>query len=703
MDQREFRVTEGRRFVTTGSRTCPHPMRADQWREPDDNDLGLTETFDDYVRRHCRDHELGDFDDIEDAERNLGVWCLFFCAAHIIGNPSLGVGRRIVAYWEPCWEDAEYLANWRFAPSDTEQDVPWKERTFKLKPYAERDHEKAVFKRFKKLTKVRRTQKTSWGRALVTFEQLHAYFVRGNANYRVLIISASSTLARDHYLTPLSEMWDAHEKLQRLYGTTTYTKRGEQLIAQAKRKNRRADLFDEDVNVDPDMLEAETRRLALLAKGSKPKDTLRMRWVIKQKGSSGKSSISLKVAGMTTISTGGRWDLIVVDDPVVEENCRTDTQRRKVERKIADLRKQGDANARIVYLNTPWHIDDASSRIDREQGDQWHIMYRPAMWFETSTGRPVYYWEYNALPSGNPQPGEPPENAVWTPEQIEAERGQPDFYSQILLQPRNPETALYVESDFEIVDVHRRYGPEVTAGLGGRVTEHEQAWLDAEGLEIRAYTFVDTAGAENPTERNDESFVVAYRVAQHGDLVIVRLAAGQWTPMQEMDGVYEAWTYSHSNWIEYEVSGAHEKFVRKAFAEFQAKKSQELKRPVTMPLFFRNARSTKSKYVRVPQMHPFIKCGRLKVAHDAAPLPLLKRFIAQWTDWGSDPRDDGADAASRIIYYVDVSEQFDAAPEKEPARVEVTDDGALHFPAELILNKIAEARNSDERSWGQRG
>jgi len=702
MTERAVRVTEGRLFVTSGSRICPHP---DFLKRRTDGDTGVCEAREDYVRRHCHDHQLGNFESGEDAERNLGVWCLFFCAAHVMGNPSLGVGSEIVAYWEPCWEDAEYLANWIFAPSDTEQDVKWKERTFKLKPYAERDHAAAVFKRFKKLTKVRRTQKTSWGKALVTFEQLHAYFVRGNANYRTLIISASSTLARDHYLTPLSEMWDSHETLQRLYGATWITARGQQLIAMAKKKNRRANIFDDEAEADPDLLEAETRRLGLLAKGSKPKDTLRMRWVIKQKGSSGKSSISLKVAGMTSVTTGGRWDLIIVDDPVVEENSRTDAQRRKVERKIADLRKQGDANARIVYLNTPWHIDDASSRIDREQGDQWHIMYRPAMWFETATARPVYYWEYNALPPGSPMPGEPPENAVWTPEAIEAERGQPDFYSQILLQPRNPETALYVEDDFPIIDCRTRMPscPEVWAGLGGRLTETEQALLDADDVRIRAYTFVDTAGAENPTERNDESFGVSYRISRFGDMVIVRLAAGQWTPMQEMDGVYEAWTYSQSGQVEYEVSGAHEKFVRRAFAEYQAQKSREIERPVVMPIYFRHARSTKSKYVRVPQMHPFIKAGRLFIDRNAGPAPLIKRFIAQWTDWGADPRDDGADAASRIIYYVDVSEQFEAKPADIEPVAEIKDDGALHFPAELIHELIAQSRQESDRPWGQRG
>src|SRR5687768_8325101 len=104
---RTTHVIEGHVWVTSGTRNCPLPSLCDQQDG---------ETYEEYVHRHARNHRLGEFDDTEDAERNLGVWCGFFYARHVQGNESLGtqssVGdRKIVAHWEPCWEDAEYLFN----------------------------------------------------------------------------------------------------------------------------------------------------------------------------------------------------------------------------------------------------------------------------------------------------------------------------------------------------------------------------------------------------------------------------------------------------------------------------------------------------------------------------------------------------------------------------------------------------------------
>lgn len=688
--ERQTRTTEGHTFVTTGTHTCPHPARCDrQYTKA----LGITEDYADYVSRHCVDHQLGEFETLVDAERNLGVWCLYYCARHIIGNRSLGTGEEIIARWEPCWEDAEYIANWVFSPTDTEQDVEWEERRFMLRPAAERDLNGAIYKRFKKLTKVRDTQKTSWGKTYITFRQLHAYFVEDRPNFRVLIISGTATLARDHYLEPLKDMWDVHEKLQELYGTTIYTKRHEQLMSRD--------------DPDQDMLEAETRRLCLLAKGSRPKDTLRMRWVVKQRNSSGLSAISLKVAGMETTTTGNRWDLVVVDDPVTPENVLTETQRRKVERKIADLRKQGDADSEFLYLNTPYHIDDASSRIDAEQGDQYHILYRPGMWFEN--GEPVYYWQYNALEPGTPTLGKLPRNAVWPVERIEAERTQPDFHSQVLLRARNEADLDYSDADFPVVDI-RHAPPEVRIGLGGApVTDEEREWLKNDNVTVRWYLLIDPSGNDQKTSKGDDTWMTACRLDRYGDMWIVRMAAGQMNATEEEQAAFDAWTYvatgGQEGEINYEVASSGKKWVKKGYAEFQAKKSRDMRTPIAMPINFREASSTKSKYTRMDQMHPYIKAGRMKILSNAAPGPLIRKFKDQWIDRGMALHDDGPDSASMIQYYINVTEQFVEHKAQElEQQIEIV-DGVLHFPAEIIFRAMAdtEAGTTDGHAWGQRG
>lgn len=675
-------------MVTSGSMTCPHPRLAD---------VGPGEDYLIYVHRHVQDHTLGPILDDEDAERNLGVWCLFYCARHVIGNESLGIAMLgttpMRAHWEPCWEDAEIIANWVFSDTDTEQEVPWDGRTFRLKPYAERDHDHATYKRFKKLTKVRDTQKTSWAKAYITFRQLHAYFIEDRPNYRVLVISAVVGLARNHYLTPLADLWSTHENLQRLYGTLSYTRRYYVLKAR----------MDAGGRVTQAELDAETRKLCLLDRGSRPKDTLRLRWNIRQSKSSGMTAISLMVAGITSTTGGNRWDLVAVDDPVSIENSATATQRKKVKVKVSDLRKQGDADSEFLMLNTPYNSDDVTSTIDRDQGYEYHIFYRPAWWIDRATHTPIYYWEYNALAPGHPKPGQPPRNAVWTPERIEAERFLPGFSSQVLLRARNAAEAIFNDEDFEIVNPDA-FGPEITAGLGGvPITEEEKAALLTDNLEIRAYLLVDPAGNELAKDGAAECAIIGVRISRHGEIVFCHLRAGHMTATQEENEVYEGWLRTGASVIHYEVASSGTKHVRKGYATFQAKKSKELGHPVLMPFDWANASSSASKDVRVPQMEPHAKAGRLKILRNAAPLSVIQKFMAQFTDWPLSTLKDMADAASMILDYTRF-DTYEETPEQKRAAAKtigVDENGTLHIPASYILDQIKQYKGKVV-PWGQR-
>jgi hypothetical protein len=581
-----------------------------------------------------------------------------------------------------------------FSPSDTEQDVPWKERSFVLKPYEERDHDSAAYKRFKKLTKVRDTQKTSWGKAYITFRQLHAYFVEGRPNYRILVISAVVGLARNHYLTPLTDLWGTHENLQRLYGVTTYTRRYQVLKARQ----------DAGGFVSQAELDAETRKLCLLARGSKPKDTLRLRWNINQPKGSGMTAISLMVAGMTSTIGGNRWDLVAVDDPVSIENAATVETRKKVKMKTADLRKQGDADSEFLMLNTPYNTDDVTSTIDRDQGYEYHIFYRPASWMDAATQTPIFYWEYNALDPGRPKPGQPPRNAVWTETRIEAERYLPNFHSQVLLRVRDDANAMFNDEDFEIVDAGR-FGPEITAGLGGMpITEEEQAALTGDGLEIHAYLLVDPAGNEVATKGGAETAVIGVRISRFGEIVVCHARAGHMTATQEQDEVYEGWVRTGAQTIRYEYVSAGKKHVKKSYADFQAKKSRELSHPVLMPFDFKDASTTASKDVRVPQMEPHAKAGRIKILRDAAPLPVLKKLVGQYTEWGpGGGLKDMADALSMILDFTrfDAYEETPAQKREAAERITVDENGTLSIPASFILDQIKQYKGA-AKPWGAR-
>jgi hypothetical protein len=644
---------EGHLIVTDGSTVCPHPSLADSRRH---------EPYESYVRRHCVDHQLGEFSDLEDAERNLALWCLYFYAKHIQGNQSLGVGEAIAAAWEPCWEDAEFLSNDTFDPVDLEQEVPWEKRFFRLRPFAERSKRGAVKKRKKKLTKARGTQKTSWGKAFVTWKHLRARFLFDNCNYRVLVISATSTLARDHYFDPLKTLWMIQRNIKRLFGV-------------------------------PYSNMTTTKRMCLLVPGSKTsRDHLRMRWNVDDAETSGEATVSFMIAGVTTTTVGQRWDLVVLDDLVTPANSRTPEQRMKVKGQIADLRKQLDGQGEVVYFNTPHNASDASAQIDHEQGHEYHILHRPAAWTNSDTGEVELYWQRNAL--GRP---------VWDATRIEEERKQPDFHSQVMLRAKSEEDVLFTKDMFKIIDPAT--APiEIRYGLGCDISPEQQLELDRERARISAWGFVDPCGGERATADGDDTAMIGIRLDRFGNIYFVHVNGGKWNANQEHEGMFSLWLRSRATFIEYEVSGAHSQHVKQTYSDFQSRKSFELNRVISMPIVWTNAASGNriSKLKRQQNMFPFASTGRVYILSDAGPQEKIDTLVDQYVDLGYVNHDDYADASSRILSYIRPPSFAEAAAARADEPKELMEDGNLT----LNVGKLFKDMNSAEtkvKNWGLGG
>lgn len=658
-----YRECEGRRWVTNGSRTCPHPRLADQ---------NVGETYEEYVKRHCLDHELGEFEKLEDAEANLGTWCLFFLDKHIVGNDSLGTKtsageNTIVADYEPCWEDCEYLANWTFHPDDLEQNTEWKERTFRLAPAA--DRRPGVYKRFKKETKVRGTQKTSRAKALLTQEHLHEYFIKGNIFFRALTISAVSTLAREHYYKPLKGLWRSNRNIKRLYGAWEVTKAGQRT------------------------------RIGLVSRGSFGRDVITMRWAISNEDSSGMSTVSVMCAGVDTGLTGSRWDIVFFDDPHGRKNVQTHEQRQKVKDTHAELRKQLDAAGRMLWLNTPWHVDDASAEIDEKFGDEWHILERPGRWISTATHQFAYYWSNDALG-----------RVVWDENRITKESKQSDFASQVLLRPRDQANALFEEKDFPIVDEDKA-PPEVRFGRGRDLTDDERTILAADQVEIRSYLFCDPSGNDEQKTYGYDSAVVGIRPDRWGTLWVTHINSGQWNASQEHEAIFQGWLHTRAQIVEYEISGGHGKHVKRSFLDFQGRKSVEMRCTISMPIVWEPATKGQSSDARIERMQPFAKTGRIKILSDAGSPEQIAKFRKQFADWGvttGDFRDDVADAASRILGHIEAP-SFEEAEAATAAvdRPEFTEEngGTFNVPLSHLIDKInaMEGVRPDAASWGTSG
>lgn len=671
---RATHIVEGRVYVTSGSRTCPLPSLCD-WKDG--------ETYDEYVKRHCLNHRLGEFDDPEDAKRNLGVWCGFYYARYVQGNESLGTkssagcetrgckgndktcafDHKIVSYGEPCWEDGEYLFNDSFSTGDLEMDQPeWSERRFTLLPADDRDPH-PQYKRFKKYVKTRGTQKTSWGKAKVTFELLHAYFVLSNPYFRMLTISKASTTARLQYFIPLKQLWSKNLNIKRLYGIwETRCKRCGRVFQTVEKPT-----LCPDENCTDHMMRGDQKRrhilsqmeqpqrIGLVTRGSFGRDVITARWIVNSEDSSAMTITTLMCAGIDSTIVGSRWDLVLFDDPHDRNNIKSPLLRNQVKDLHAELRKQLDALGRLVWLCTPWHLDDASAEIDEKYSDEFHIMYRPARWedAESSTPRPVYYWQYDALA-----------RPVWTEKRIRDEERQIDFSSQVLLQPSDPRNAIYTKDDFIIVDPQN--APiEIRFGLGKDLSEQETALLRAEGVDIYAWNFIDSAGKTEQTDLGCDTAHIGARVCRFGDVHYTYINSGQWTVTEELNDSWAGILRNRPISVHFELSAAHKKYVEPAYREFAAKKSRDLKMAVSMPMVFDNVSHGDGQERRIEAMHPYIKAGRVKILSDI-PKEQRDKLIDQFVRYRNGKRD-LADAASRILQKLTPSDEQTEEPKEEMA------------------------------------
>ena len=709
-------LTEGHVIILSASTICPSPEQCD---------LRSDESYEEYVRRHILDHHIPATDpltnapwSLADAERNLSLWCLYYFHKWTQGNMSL--------LPDPCWQDADFLANGRFTDADLEVGVEWNDRTFSLRPYAERDLTAARYKRMRKMTKVRETQKSSWCKAFVTWRHLRAYFVENNIYFRVMVISAFSDLARDTYLEVFSNMWAQHYKLVELFGMIEHTKR-----------------WNED---DPD--ESEERVVALLDwKKAKLKNGLQLRWNINSKTNTGQTATSFFIAGAGSGTTGRRWDLIIVDDPCVVENSGTDKQRAKVARKSAELRKQLSAVGELIWLNTPHHLSDASAQIDEKFPDEFHILYRPGRW--GAAGNYKFYWEYDGLCGVDvnalrrdgtiqradatgvkcerprhehgdahvlaPHPTYPcgvitdhpfMGRVVWDEARIDKEERQLDFYSQVLLLVRNEENALFHEKDF--IMLRTRDAPEeIRFGLGRPLSEDEDQLLRHMKREIRAYTQIDTAGKAEQTDRGDRNCCVGVRFDADWNIVVTHLRYGYWSATQEVEEMWIACVRNQQDSFEYEVSGAHEKYVRAAVTDFEARKSNEMKRPVSLGITYINASegTSDSKNKRIERCQAYTSTGRVRILEDAGSEEDIALFKREFCEFPWSDHDDGPDAFSRILKRIDAFGYKPAPKPDEPVPLPMeynAETGTLTIEA-AMWQSVVDSVDGGGRGWADQG
>lgn len=221
---------------------------------------------------------------------------------------------------------------------------------------------------------------------------------------------------------------------------------------------------------------------------------------------------SVQACGIGGNILGSRIDLLILDDVLDYENCRTPEQRKKlIEWYTATLAGRLTAHSRVLVVGTAFYPDDLLHYLARLQG--WKAVRYPAV--NENTGEP--YW---------------PDR--WPLERIARARGDMgpvEFARQLLCKTRSDTDARF-KADWIQRGLTRGNGVRLAYGLK-RVPAG-----------CRTITGVDLAVQQH--SHNDETVFFTIIVRPNGDRELLWIEAGRWAGPEIVDRIVDTHHRYHS-------------------------------------------------------------------------------------------------------------------------------------------------------------
>lgn len=658
------RLVEGRRILTSGSLVCPAFELCDIQKA-----FTASETYAEYVHRHCRDHLLDDFQGAsEDAERNLSLNCFYFDHKYVWGNPSLTP--------QPFWEIHAFVAEWEWSEEDLEERVPIQYKTFARIPNAA-DRRPGEFRDMKQLELPRQYEKTTIGaRAYPLFRAKREYFVNDVRNYPIMIRSATTLNSRDSLLK-ITRRATVSPRIKRIFGVDLIkcAKCGEgSHVPKGRPRACPACGETKKIRVQAISLIDPTR-----GAGGTHKDSITFRWATKpmvgeslpiddprynpfgggeeeeddeDAGGDDDAPYSIRAVGMRTELTGQRPTGYVLDDITTIDNSKTVEMRNVIEGRFDQATMQKEFGGWVLVNNTRKYVDDFAGKIAVEPlRSQFHTLHRRVYWETGEPDAPPYVvggYRYGYPVKGNGK------RALDAKEVALLEK-RSDFPSEYLNDPTDPKKALFKRSQFKILDVedravYERIPIEIRYGLGREITAQEELELSNLKVSIRALNFWDPAGKDEQSKRGDDNFGVGLRVDRYGAIYVTWLSAGQWSTTKRWSEVSRGNSYNRPRWNDYEM-GVDEGTPKDSLKKWIR---DETERTGVMPMIpMQWSHMPKStKFGRIEAMEAWTSNGNFYILSNAAEPTLIEKYIGQWLGYLVSGHDDGPDATSRCVKHL---------------------------------------------------
>lgn len=662
-----MRRVEDRDIVLSGSLNCPSFGRVDKLPG---------EKYSAYVRRHCQDHDLGEFDQLEDAERNCGIWCFFYNHKYVFGNATL--------LPQPFYEIHAFIAWDEWNEEDLEERVSIPRKKFTRLPDAA-DRKLGDVRQMKQIEVPRQCEKTSIGsNAYSIFRSLHEYYVNDERNFPIMIRSETTLNARDS-LGKIRAKAKAGKNIKRLYGVRLLkcAKCGEfshismqSAIACPGCGETKKVRSQEIALIDPTRGAGGTGRdsvtfrwatntaevgqtvhaaeITLAAAGEEDEEPAFDDDDFEPEEESEEAVYSVRAVGLKTALTGQRPRLYVLDDIQSEDNSDSHEKRIRIINRFDEAKRQVEFGGQMLVFNTRKYVDDFAGQISIEPlRSLFHTLHRRVYWEtdEPDAAQYVvdgrrYYYPINGK-------GEATLDAAEV-EKLYRQMGDRKFAAEYLNDPTDEKRAVFKRAHFPIIDMddpaaYQRIPIEIRYGLGRHVTPDEQYELSSIGLKIQAYNFWDPAGKELQSKRGDDTFGVGMRISRYGAIWITCLAAGQWSATETWNQVERLAEYNHPVWSDYEM-GVDEKNCRPSFQKWTRDKGEE--RGITPMVAMHWSHMPKSaKMGRIEKMESWAANGGISILSNAGlgDLNIIEKYIGQWIGLGVTGHDDGPDATSRCI------------------------------------------------------
>jgi len=684
------REVEGHVFVTSGILTCPDPDLCDVL--PTDGVVEDGRPPEAYVRRHAREHGLGEFATLEDAERNLGVWCFYYFDKYIWGNPEL--------HPYPHWEIHSFINEPEWSETDLQHRVPLDRRKNKSYLPVASKRRTGEYRRFKQVEVPRQCQKTSIGaRANPVYRSIRQYFVEGRRNYRIIIRSATGKNTKDT-LEVIRRMSRKSAEIVRLYGIwqmrcTKCPELQQHAVKVASCPKCNARVF--------------YRRISLVdnrqGSGSAGRDQLSFRWLTDS--ADAVAAYSIWVAGLKTTTTGQRPDYYIWDDPQTEENSRTVEMRRGIMDRFDGSVRELQFGGEMLVLDTRKYINDFCGKIaDEPLASQFFSLRREVRWRTEEPDNPPWVvdgWRYYYPLRGDGQ-------RALDAKEVKGLRTQRTYSAEYMNNPVDEESAKFKRSHFIMVsrsedpkdwpDGQKELLPmEIRYGLGRPITTIQQMQLDDQRVRINAKNSCDPAGDGQQKKTGDDSFIVATRQDRYGKIYVTRLAAGHWDSTGLWDQIEAASTYNGADFTDYEMpaSEIHIAEGRDKWLRDRTEEEANGGRPFTNPSIIFEHMPKSSKDSRIDQMVSFMP---IYIVDDAASPDLIEKYIMQWIARGNEDHDDGPDATSRLIKYFR-TRQYRKPEDQGEDRFVDPNDGAAYVSLGQI--KAMAQRQPTTGLWGAGG